>query len=119
MVAPGRSTTAGTDSWASRSIAHDGVVVGSIGFFGPPDQAADGVLETEVGYGLVEAARGQGLVTEALTALLAETDAAGVRIRASVAPDNQASIRVLAKCGFTDLRGSSEDGELVMARPLR
>ena len=34
-------------------------------------------------------------------------------------PDNAASIRVLAKCGFTELRGSNEDGELVMARPLR
>jgi ribosomal-protein-alanine N-acetyltransferase len=26
---------------------------------------------------------------------------------------------VLAKCGFNELRGSNEDGELVMARPLR
>ena len=34
-------------------------------------------------------------------------------------PDNTASLRVLAKCGFTELRGSNEDGELVMARPLR
>jgi hypothetical protein len=25
---------------------------------------------------------------------------------------------VLAKCGFTELRGSNEDGHLVMARPL-
>ena len=33
-------------------------------------------------------------------------------------PDNAASIRVLAKCGFTELRGANEDGELVMARPL-
>ena len=34
-------------------------------------------------------------------------------------PTTRASIRVLAKCGFTELRGSNEDGELVMARPLR
>ena len=47
-----------------------------------------------------------------------ETDRAGVRVRASVAPDNRASIRVLAKCGFTGLHGANEDGELVMVRPL-
>jgi RimJ/RimL family protein N-acetyltransferase len=76
------------------------------------------VPETEVGYGLVESARGSGLVTEALVALLAEADGAGVRVRASVAPENKASIRVLAKCGFTGLRGADEDGNLVMVRPL-
>src|SRR4051812_17515003 len=35
----------------------DGLAVGGIGFFGPPD--ADGAVE--VGYGLVPAARGRGL----------------------------------------------------------
>jgi len=106
------------DPWAPRHIVRGSTALGSIGFFGPPDAAPDGVPETEVGYGLVEEARGWGFATEALRALLAETDRAGVRVRASVEPDNRASIRVLAKCGFTDLRGSNEDGELVMARPL-
>jgi ribosomal-protein-alanine N-acetyltransferase len=107
------------DPWGPRSIVRDGTVVGSIGFFGPPSPSGDGVPETEVGYGLVEDARGAGVATEALTALLRDADTAGVRIRASVLPDNAPSIRVLAKCGFTELRGSNEDGELVMARPLR
>ena len=84
--------------------------LGSIGFFGPPEPAADGVAEAEVGYGLVDEARGWGFATEALRALLVETDRAGVRIRASVEPTNAASIRVLAKCGFTELRGGNEDG---------
>ena len=106
------------DPWGPRSIVLDGVVVGSIGFFGPPP-AADGVAETEVGYGLVEDARGAGVATEALQAMLEAADADGVRFRASVRADNAPSIRVLAKCGFTELRGSNEDGELVMARPLR
>jgi RimJ/RimL family protein N-acetyltransferase len=107
------------DPWSSRSITVQDVVVGSIGFFGPPEPADDGVAETEVGYGLVEDARGGGLATEALTAMLVQADAAGVRVRASVLPDNAPSIRVLAKCGFTVLRGSNDEGELVMARPLR
>ncbi|WP_323793947.1 GNAT family protein, partial [Nocardioides sp.] len=69
-------------------------------------------------YGLVEAARGRGLVTEALAVLLAATDSLGVRVRASVEPANRAGVRVLAAAGFTDLRGSTEDGKLVMGRPL-
>ena len=107
------------DPWGPRSIELDRVVVGSIGFFGPPEPGDDGVAETEVGYGLVEDARGAGLATEALTAMLAQADAAGVRVRASVLPDNAPSIRVLATCGFTVLRGSNEEGELVMARPVK
>ncbi|MCW2782190.1 MAG: GCN5-related N-acetyltransferase [Marmoricola sp.] len=107
-------------SWGPRHITRsfDGLVVGSIGFFGPPSPAADEIPEAEVGYGLVADARGHGAATESLRALLAETDQLGVRIRASVLPENAASIKVLAKCGFTELRGANEDGELVMARPL-
>jgi RimJ/RimL family protein N-acetyltransferase len=105
------------DPWGTRLIVRGATALGTIGFFGPPDLTAD-VPETEVGYGLVEEARGWGFATEALRALLAETDKAGVRIRASVLPDNKPSVRVLAKCGFTELRGSDEEGQLVMARPL-
>ena len=105
------------DPWGPRSIVRGVTVLGSIGFFGPPDDSA-GTPEVEVGYGLVAEARGYGFATEALRALLVATDAAGVRVRASVSPDNAASLRVLAVCGFTELRGSNEDGELVMARPL-
>lgn len=107
------------DPWSSRSVVADGLVVGSIGFYGPPEPAADGRLEAEVGYGLVEDARGRGLMTDALATVLRVTDAQGVRVRASVEPTNRASLRVLAACGFTDLRGSDEDGHLVMTRPVR
>jgi len=106
------------DPWAPRHVVRGSTALGSIGFFGPPEAAADGVPEAEVGYGLVDEAHGWGFATEALRAVLAETDRAGVRVRASVEPGNRASIRVLAKCGFTELRGSDEDGNLVMARPL-
>lgn len=111
----------GDDPWGPRHITRtvDGLVFGSVGFFGPPSPAADDVPEAEIGYGLVSDARGRGVATEAVRALLALSDACGVRVRAAVSPENSASIRVLAKCGFTDLRGGNEDGELVMARPLR
>jgi RimJ/RimL family protein N-acetyltransferase len=106
--------------WGPRHIVRsaDGLVVGSIGFFGAPLPADDDVAEAEVGFGLVEDARGHGAVTEALTALMQHTDRAGVRVRASVQPENRASLRVLAKCGFTQLRGADEEGQLVMVRPL-
>lgn len=100
------------ETWGPRHVVLGHQAVGSIGCFGPP---VDG--ETEVGFGLVADVRGHGVATEALTALVAEAGRAGVRLRASVRPDNRASLRVLARCGFTELRGSNEDGELVMARP--
>jgi RimJ/RimL family protein N-acetyltransferase len=116
-----RASASGDDlRWSSRHVvrAYDGLVVGSIGFFGPPVPAADGVPEAEIGYGLVGDAQGRGVATEAVRGLLAHTDRLGVRVRASVEPGNTASVRVLAKCGFTELRGADEEGNLVMARPL-
>ena len=50
--------------------------------------------------------------------MLREADRVGVRVRAGVRPENTACLKVLARCGFTQLRGSGEDGELVMVRPL-
>lgn len=107
------------DPWGPRSIVHDGVVVGSIGFFGPPETADDGVPEAEVGYGLVAEARGLGLATEALEGVLVPIDRQHVRLRASIEPSNKASLRVVAKVGFTSLRGANEDGELVLVRLAR
>jgi len=106
--------------WGPRHIVRsvDGLVVGSIGFIRGPSPGPDELPEAEVGFGLVEEARGHGAEREALTALLEETDRVGVRVRASVRPENRAGLRVLATCGFTQLRGSTVDGELIMVRPL-
>src|SRR5262245_48314016 len=75
-----------------------GAAVGSCGFKGPPD--ADGVVE--VAYGIDPDHRGRGYATEAAGALT-EFALAGGRarlVRAHTRPDNGASARVLAKCGF-------------------
>jgi [ribosomal protein S5]-alanine N-acetyltransferase len=89
------------NGWGPRQIRRlsDGLVVGSIGFFGPP-ATQGGVLEAEVGYGLVEDARGQRLMSAALPALLSLSDAAGVRVRAGTAYANAASLAVLRSAGF-------------------
>ena len=62
-------------------------------------------------------ARGHGAAREALVALLAHTDRLGLRVRARLRPENVAALRVLAGCGFTELRGRDEDDQLVVARP--
>lgn len=77
----------------------DDLALGAMGFHGPPDE--DG--RVEVGYDLVEAARGQGHATEALRALsawaLAREEVSGVFARTE--PGNLASQAVLARAGFT------------------
>lgn len=45
----------------------DGMVIGDIGFHGPPDELG----EVSIGFGIVPAARGHGYATEALRTVLA------------------------------------------------
>jgi RimJ/RimL family protein N-acetyltransferase len=75
------------------------LVIGSIGFKGPPD--ADGTVE--IAYGVVPGYQGRGYATEATTAGVAFGFDSGEvrRIRAHTLPTSRASIRVLEKCLFT------------------
>jgi RimJ/RimL family protein N-acetyltransferase len=85
--------------WVVRALVvePDGVV-GHAGFHGPPD--ADGVVE--VGYAVLPHLRGRGYARAALAALVAEAVAApDVRVvRASVSPENPASLAVVQRAGF-------------------
>jgi len=73
------------------------IVVGHAGFHGPPD--GDGMVE--VGYRIVPAHRRQGYARAALHELLAFARAHGVRrARASISPDNVASLALVAGEGF-------------------
>jgi predicted acetyltransferase len=89
--------TSGPDAWSPRHVVRrsDGLVVGSIGCFGPPDQ---GVVE--VGYGLVPQARGGGLMTDVLSGMVRSLEAAGLSVVAHTEPGNVPSHRVLARLGF-------------------
>lgn len=75
-----------------------GLVVGGVGFFGPP---ADGRIE--IGYGIVESRRRRGYATEAVTAMLAcaFTQPEVQEVVATADLDNPASIRVLDRSGLT------------------
>jgi len=88
----------------------DGLAVGGIGFFGPPD--ADGVVE--LGYGFVPAGRGRGLATAALLEAVAIAGSAGaLAIIADATLDNLPSQRVLTRAGFTE---THRDEKLVYFR---
>jgi ribosomal-protein-alanine N-acetyltransferase len=81
-------------------VLRDGVVVGDVGWFGPPDE--DG--EVEVGYGLAPSARRQGVGAASVALLLAWVASRGARsVRAEVLPGNAPSFALLARLGFTDV----------------
>lgn len=103
----------GTPWYGPWLVLVDDVAVGALGCKGPP---REGVVE--VGYGLVPSARGRGVATRALTALLALLDEHGVDVLAETTPDNLASQGVLRHAGFRELarRRDPHDGELLVWR---
>ncbi len=98
-------------AWGHRQVVEraTGLVVGGIGFAGPPGAAG----EVELGYGIVPSRRGRGYATEAVAAMLAVAwaDPAVQAVVASTASGNLASQRVLEKAGLR-LVGRDGDGEL-------
>ncbi|MCJ7709712.1 MAG: GNAT family N-acetyltransferase, partial [Chloroflexi bacterium] len=72
-------------------------VIGTIGFHAPPDETG----RVEIGYRVEAAFRRRGIATECIVALLAWAQARGTyRFRASVAPDNVASLAIIRAFGF-------------------
>jgi [ribosomal protein S5]-alanine N-acetyltransferase len=95
-----------------------GFVVGHAGFHGPPD--ADGMVE--VAYSVDPAYRRRGYATAMLRELLRRAaDEPEVRtVRATISPDNTASLATIAGFGFTPNgeQWDEEDGlELIFDRP--
>jgi RimJ/RimL family protein N-acetyltransferase len=78
--------------------ASDGVVLGDIGFHGPPSAAGS----VTVGYGLAPGARGRGYATEALKAVVAwALDQPEVeRVEADTTHANLPSQRVMERAGM-------------------
>lgn len=103
----------GAPEWSVRHVVRrsDGLAVGSIGFFGPPD---DG--RVEIGYGLIEPARRQGLISDAVRVMLDAATSAGADVVAHTTDDNTASRATLAKFGFTRQDATNDDGENLYTR---
>ncbi|MFI7015667.1 GNAT family N-acetyltransferase [Streptomyces sp. NPDC050164] len=95
----------------------DGRALGAMGFHSVPDEAG----RVEVGYDLVEAARGQGYATEALRALsaLALSRDEVRTVVANVERDNAPSRGVLARAGFKAVAQDVEQVTYELREPDR
>ena len=103
--------------WVARLAVVDGRVVGHGGFHAAPDE--DGLVE--VGYSVDPQHRRRGHATEILRALLdrAAREEQVRRVRASVSPDNEASLALLRGFGFSLVgeQWDEDDGlELIFER---
>lgn len=85
----------------------DGALVGDLCFKGLTPAAT-----AEIGYGILEAYQGQGYATEAVQAAAAWalSHPALRAVEAETEPDNAASRRVLAKCGFLPIGETGAEG---------
>jgi [ribosomal protein S5]-alanine N-acetyltransferase len=98
--------------WIARAVVvePDDVVVGHMGFHGPPD--TDGMVE--VAYSVDPVYRRKGYANAMLRAALerAADDPAVRTVRASISPDNEASMATIRPFGFVHVgeQWDEEDG---------
>lgn len=93
-------TPSGFEAWMI--VKKDNMqVIGDIGFHGKPDEKG----EVEVGYGLVEKERGNGIGFESLQAIVkwVDTQTSVKVIKADCLIDNKPSIRILEKVGMKEI----------------
>jgi RimJ/RimL family protein N-acetyltransferase len=107
--------------WTTRAIwdPERHVAVGKAGFHGPPDAAG----MVEVGYSVDPRFRRQGYAKAALSAMLeqAATEESVRTVRASIRPDNEASLALVAQFSFVEVgeQWDDEDGlETIYELPL-
>ncbi len=112
----------GRARWMVRQavVGDNGLVVGHAGFHGPPDE----VGMVEIGYSVAPDFRRQGYARSALIELLrrAAAEAAVTTVRATISPDNVASLATISGFGFVEVgeQWDEEDGrELVFHRAAR
>jgi RimJ/RimL family protein N-acetyltransferase len=94
---PASGGMAASSPFGYYQVLENGVVIGGIGFHGPPNGDV-----VEVGYGVVPGARGRGVATEALRMLLdVATGLEGVRrVVGRTEGSNLASQRVMTGAGM-------------------
>ncbi|MEU1045823.1 GNAT family protein [Streptomyces sp. NPDC005897] len=112
----------GRARWMVRQavVGDRGLVVGHAGFHGPPDE----VGMVEIGYSVAPDFRRQGYARSALIELLrrAAAEPAVTTVRATIDPDNVASLATIAGLGFVEVgeQWDEEDGrEIVFEVPAR
>ena len=97
-----------TRTWGPAYVIADDRLVGTTGFFGPPDEAG----EVEIGYSVCRSERRRGIATSAVAELIALAIAGGcASIRARTTADNVGSIAVLERNRFSEsTRATGDDG---------
>jgi RimJ/RimL family protein N-acetyltransferase len=107
--------------WIARlAVAPDGTVVGIVGFHGPPDER--GMVEVAYGVDPLLRRRGYARALLALALGWAADEPAVKVVRASISPDNEASLATLRPFGFERVgeQWDEEDGlEVLLERPAR
>ena len=107
--------------WIARAaVTADDEVVGLVGFHGPPDERG----MVEVAYSVDPAFRRRGYATAMLQAALdrAASEPRVAVVRASISPDNEASLATIKPFGFAHVgeQWDEEDGlEVLYERPAR
>jgi ribosomal-protein-alanine N-acetyltransferase len=107
----------GRGPWYVRAIVlpEQRRMIGHIGFHGPPGvNALRDPEAVEIGYTVFPEHRRRGYAGEAVVALLEQARAQGVRrFVASVAPENEPSLAIVRRLGFTEVgrHWDDEDGE--------
>jgi RimJ/RimL family protein N-acetyltransferase len=98
--------------WCPHAIVVEGQMIGHAGYHGPPGVNAKGAPDAvEIGYTVEERYRDRGYATEAAEELLHRAEERGVRhFVASTAPDNEPSLAIIHKLGFTQT-GEAMDEE--------
>ncbi|MFJ8044263.1 GNAT family N-acetyltransferase [Kitasatospora sp. NPDC096147] len=105
--------------WVTRTVLSGDVPIGAAGFHGPPDERG----MVEVGYGVDPAHRRRGYAKAILAAMIrqAEAEPSVTVVRATISPDNEASLATVAAFGFVHVgeQWDDEDGlELIYELPL-
>jgi RimJ/RimL family protein N-acetyltransferase len=111
-----RADPSRADWGVAAMVLRDGrELIGHIGFHGPPGVNARRVADAvELGYTVFPEHRRRGYATEAVRAMLGYARERGVhRFLASVAPENEPSLRLVRGLGFVEVgrHWDEEDGE--------
>jgi len=110
----------GQGPWLLRAIVlrATGCAVGYVNFHAPPDERG----MVEIGYQVLPRHRRRGYATEAATGMWEWAARQGARVlRASVAPDNAASLAMVRRAGLVQVKSQIDDVdglELVFERPV-
>jgi RimJ/RimL family protein N-acetyltransferase len=102
-------TLAPNDPWRFYYIVlnDSSTLIGTCGFKQPPDKTGC----VEVGYSVLEQYRCRGIASEAVMALMSLAFAKGAsEVAAETFPSLLPSLRVMQKCGMTDVGEGSEPG---------